>query len=564
MTNLVLGAWISGSPGSGSVARGDSPISNSGGSNVDYAIGAFTDWSDLPPTIDSDQAFLDFAAALLAKTSEVYDGGVVVATDVFANKFYGVGGGGDDVFQVTASDYAYMEGRGGDDQLTSSAALSEATLDGGDGDDRLDGGNVGTTQIGGAGDDTLLSGFGDDSLAGGDGVDTADYAEGAGVTVSLAIAGPQLTGPSAGTDTLSGIENLRGGINHDSFTGDGFANRLDGDGGDNTLSGGGGEDTLTAGQGMNHITGGTGFDWIDCADSAEGMGVGLGDGNLFRLGEGAVGTVAEVEGIIGSSFFDSLAGSDGRNAIRAGGGGDIVQGLLEADTLSGELGDDDLSGGDGNDLLDGGQGNDTMTGGDGVDTADYRTAAGTVFVDLSIAGRQNTGPNTGEDDLREIENLLGSQFRDYLLGDGGANRLDGRGGRDTLQGDEGGDTLVGAAGKDIMTGGLGADVMAGGPGKDRYFFTSVQDSPKGGADLITDLTNEDRVHLTDIDANVNKDGNQAFELVGELTGKAGQALLRYDMPTDQTRLLLDVDGNGNADAVILFSGDHRDFVNFAL
>ena len=59
-------------------------------------------------------------------------------------------------------------------------------------------------------------------------------------------------------------------------------------------------------------------------------------------------------------------------------------------------------------------------------------------------------------------------------------------------------------------------------------------------------------------------GSNVDFAMGAFTGKAGQAVLRYDIPTDQTRLLLDVDGDGNADGVILFAGDHRDFVNFAL
>ena len=64
---------------------------------------------------------------------------------------------------------------------------------------------------GGAGNDTLIGGIGNDTLDGGAGTaDTASYATaGSGVTVSLAIAGPQDT-VGAGLDTLIGIERLIG------------------------------------------------------------------------------------------------------------------------------------------------------------------------------------------------------------------------------------------------------------------------------------------------------------------------------------------------------------------
>src|SRR5262249_7140163 len=58
------------------------------------------------------------------------------------------------------------------------------------------------------GNDTLLSTPGNDTLNGGSGIDTASYAgAAAGVTVSLAIAGPPDT-IGAGNDTLISIENL--------------------------------------------------------------------------------------------------------------------------------------------------------------------------------------------------------------------------------------------------------------------------------------------------------------------------------------------------------------------
>jgi len=49
-----------------------------------------------------------------------------------------------------------------------------------------------------------------------------------------------------------------------------------------------------------------------------------------------------------------------------------------------------------------------------------------------------------------------------------------------------------------------------------------------------------------------------------LNGHAGQAALIYDAAHGVTELQLDVDGDAQADAVVLLAGDHRDFTNFAL
>jgi serralysin len=164
----------------------------------------------------------------------------------------------------------------------------------------------------------------------------------------------------------------------------------------------------------------------------------------------------------------------------------------------------------------------------------------------------------------DIENLLGSKLDDSLAGDAGANRLDGWSGNDSLQGGGGADTLVGGAGRDLFVGGAGADVFTGGAGKDRYVYEAITDSASAAPDLITDLALEDRLLLTALDANVAKAGDQAFTLVAGFTGKAGQAVMSYDAGTNVSRLSLDVDGDGFADAAMLFTGNQTGFGNFAL
>jgi Ca2+-binding RTX toxin-like protein len=64
------------------------------------------------------------------------------------------------------------------------------------------------------------------------------------------IGAPQNTG-GAGTDTLSGFENLTGSDFHDALTGDGANNALMGGAGNDRLVGGLGRDILTGGNGAD-------------------------------------------------------------------------------------------------------------------------------------------------------------------------------------------------------------------------------------------------------------------------------------------------------------------------
>src|SRR5262249_14507830 len=99
--------------------------------------------------------------------------------------------------------------------------------------------------------DTLEGNSGNNVLVGGMGVDTLSYEHAAsGVTVSLAITAAQNTG-GAGTDTLSGFENLMGSAFGDVLTGSSGAKVLNGPAGNDTLKGGGGADTLPGGAGTN-------------------------------------------------------------------------------------------------------------------------------------------------------------------------------------------------------------------------------------------------------------------------------------------------------------------------
>ncbi|KAE9638378.1 retention module-containing protein [Pseudomonas sp. PB103] len=173
--------------------------------------------------------------------------------------------GGSDTANVSISyqDGHTLTGTSGDDVLV--AGTGDNILNAGDGNDVLTAGSGNNELHGGAGNDLLYSGPGNDLLDGGSGIDTASYAHAtAGVTVNLGLLGAQNT-LGAGTDTLTGIENLVGSNFNDTLTGDNNNNVINGGLGNDILNGGGGDDLLIGGMGNNTLTGGPGadtFQWL--------------------------------------------------------------------------------------------------------------------------------------------------------------------------------------------------------------------------------------------------------------------------------------------------------------
>src|SRR5262245_47058489 len=137
---------------------------------------------------------------------------------------------------------------------------------------------------GGINASTLMGRGGDDVLDGHNGrQDTASYAEAStGVTVDLAISGPQNTGE--GNDTLIGIENL---------TGSAFGDVLMGTSGDNVLIGGAGDDTLFGRGGNDSFEGGEGTDTVSFAGVSAAVTANLGAGSAQLI---------SIENLVGSSF----------------------------------------------------------------------------------------------------------------------------------------------------------------------------------------------------------------------------------------------------------------------
>ncbi|MFN9645973.1 MAG: calcium-binding protein [Cyanobacteriota bacterium] len=249
----------------------------------------------------------------------------------------------------------------------------------------------------------------------------------------------------------------------------------------------------------------------------------------------------------------------------------VLDGYYGNDTIIGSAAADTIIGGGNDDRLDGGEGSDTyiVTGSQaggwasfaGIDTyADSGTsgtdrilAVGPGDVDIGLT---NFSAANG---IERIEAAAGTG-KVRLLGGWGADSLnfsqisfvgdtfvlDGAYGNDTILGSAGADRMDGGADHDRLIGGLGADLLTGGSGNDTFAFNAVAEIglAPGSRDIITDFVSQmDKLDFSQIDANVNLAGDQAFIYVGGVvfSGCAGELRL-----SDQI-LSGDVKGDAEAD-----------------
>ncbi|MER2622433.1 MAG: calcium-binding protein [Accumulibacter sp.] len=308
------------------------------------------------------------------------------------------------------------------------------------------------------------------------GGDTASYLYGAtsGVTVSLAVVGPQDT-EGSGIDTLSNFENLVGSAYDDNLTGNAGNNVLVGGyGGGDMLTGGDGNDTYIVVGSETVIETNAATSQIDTVLSVVNYRLGANVENLTLMDYTVFGTLISGSGgspaingtgnalnnvLKGNAAANVLDGRTGVDSMTGGGGNDtyIVENLADVvdETLSGGIdtvkalvnytlgtnvenlqlmGTAGLSGtgntldniiwaNRGANLLDGGAGGDTLS-------YEFGASAG-VTVDLGLATAQNT-VGSGLDTLINFENLTGSSFGDLLSGNANKNILDGGLGSDTV------------------------------------------------------------------------------------------------------------------------------------
>jgi Ca2+-binding RTX toxin-like protein len=238
-----------------------------------------------------------------------------------------------------------------------------------------------------------------------------------------------------GDGTDNGID---GGGGNDTIFGDAGDDLLLGGTGNDTINGGFGRDLIVGGQGNDTINGGADFDTASYFSAGESVHINL-DTNVV-LGGASVGTdsLVSVEGVIGSSFNDTIIGGTNSDVLVGGGGDDYVQAGIGNDIVWGAEGNDTLIGAAGVDYLEGGVGADVIQGdlfGGANAVGDYALySLSSAGVTIDLQNRIFTGGDATGDNLINIENVVGSRHADTLSGDNGVNELDGLAGDDTLDG----------------------------------------------------------------------------------------------------------------------------------
>ena len=313
---------------------------------------------------------------------------------------------------------------GGDDAYSNYLDGVADTVDGGDGNDELNG-RVAGDAAGKFAKDTINGGNGNDELSAGSGEGTTCNG---GAGNDYIICFYVLTGVVA-----------NGGGGNDVITGGDGPDQLNGDdGNDERISGGKGDDTIHGGNGDDGsigveagLTGGEGADHIH------------GDGGTDRLREERNDDLKQFWSL--DDQANDGADSDADGAADEGDNvhADVenVESGFDDDTIIGNASNNDLHGGT--------LGNDTLIGGDGDDV---------LFTGVT-GDKDSADGGAGNDKVQGNGTLLGGPGNDEVRGQGGADLLDLGPGVDSANAGDGNDVVKSVDGEvDTVGCGVGADV----------------------------------------------------------------------------------------------------------
>jgi len=135
------------------------------------------------------------------------------------------------------------------------------------------------------------------------------------------------------TDTLIDILYVTGSDYNDTLIGSSEGNLLVGNDGDDSIDGFAGDNTLIGGAGDDTLIGGDGFDYASYADDPSGVDVNLSDGYAID-GWGNTDSLSDINGVIGSSFNDTITGNGDNNILFGGQGADLLTGGGGSDTFA--------------------------------------------------------------------------------------------------------------------------------------------------------------------------------------------------------------------------------------
>jgi Ca2+-binding RTX toxin-like protein len=424
-------------------------------------------------------------------------------------------------------------------------------LNGGAGSDRLNGGVGADNMRGGAGNDVYVvdnaSDIVNESIAGSTGVDTVQSAISFSLANTARVSGAVENLTLLGTGNISGTGNTLNNV----ITGNTGANVLSGGAGNDVLNGGAGNDTLNGGAGADNMRGGAGNDAYIVDNLSDVVDESIAGSTGVDTVQSAISfSLANTTRVFGAVENLSLLGAANisgtgnalNNVITGNTGANVLNGGAGNDTLKGGVGNDTIQGGGGADRLLGGRGNDSLNGNSGVDTVDYSediASGGTLGVIVNLLGNGSQAGLPADtardgfgntDTVKNIPNVIGTQFSDQIYGGNGVNRLSG------------------GAGNDLLNGGLGNDVLIGGAGNDTFFFNSALGATN--IDVISDfVVVNDTIRLENaVFAALSVPGTLAAAAF-HLGAAAADASDRIIYNTATGAISYDTDGTGGSAAV---------------
>ncbi len=241
---------------------------------------------------------------------------------------------------------------------------------GGSGRDEFVGDNRANALFGGNGNDTLQGAAGADTLDGGDGRDFISYGN-TRIAVHVDLAAGTGQGGDAMGDIITGIENVIGGLGHDTLVGNGDNNLLNGNRGADIMAGGAGNDTYRVDNVNDQVI------------------------ETNSDGSDAGGTDRVLSGV--SFSLDSPGAAFVENLVLTGKSDIIATGNARKNKLVGNAGDNILRGGVGADTLEGGAGADvfvfdTALGAGQVDRiTDFTPGEDRIWLDHAVFGGLESG-----------------------------------------------------------------------------------------------------------------------------------------------------------------------------
>ncbi|HVR67840.1 MAG TPA: tandem-95 repeat protein, partial [Verrucomicrobiae bacterium] len=287
-----------------------------------------------------------------------------------------------------SSTSTYVDVRTNSDKITGSAG--QDVLFGDSGNDTLTGGGANDILTGSGGNDNLTGDAGNDTISGGANNDIINGGAGTEDMIDFSDAASAVTFTLVQSASSTSVV-LAGGLGTDSYS------NIEGAGGsafNDTLNGSTANDFLRGGGGNDAINGGAGQDVIDFSDATGALDFTLVQGSsptVFAAAGLGSDTYSNMEGVIGSSFNDTLTGSSANDILRGGLGDDVVSGGLGADKLRGGMGADLLTGGAGVDRFE--YVNGDLAGSPTDTVGDFQAGAGGDVLDIAelLVGYSGSG-----------------------------------------------------------------------------------------------------------------------------------------------------------------------------